>query len=211
VFTSSANPSLTFPLSGGKAVAISLTSSSAPSQVALLTRRLAAGEEAAFSEFHAQYFDRLYRFLLVVTHGQEQEAQEALQLTLLRLIRYVRVFESEEVFWSWLKTVARSAARDANRKQQRYSALLARFALCFNGGTAGGHSKEEDRLSIALEESLFQLEPPERQLLEAKYIDGLTVKELCSQTGFTVKAIESRLDRLRRAIRESVLKKLSHP
>ena len=127
------------------------------------------------------------------------------------MIRYVRVFESEEVFWSWLKAIARSAARDANRKQQRYTALLERFALCFNGGTTDGHSKEEDRLSTALEESLVQLTPPERQLLEAKYIDGLTVKELCSQTGLTVKAIESRLDRLRRAIRESVLKKLSRP
>ena len=38
-------------------------------------------------------------------------------------------FESEEVFWSWLKAVARSAARDTNRKQRRYAALLERFSL----------------------------------------------------------------------------------
>lgn len=174
-----------------------------------MTRRLVAGDEAAFSEFHAQYFERLYRFLLVVSHGQEQEAQDALQQTLLRLIRYVRVFESEEVFWSWLKVVARSAARDANRKQQRYSALLERFAFRFHGDPTGGHSHEEDRISSALEESLAELTSQERGLLEAKYIEGSTVKELCFQTGLTVKAVESRLDRLRRAIRESVLKKLS--
>ena len=55
-----------------------------PDDTAVLTRRLAAGDEAAFREFHARYFDRLYYFLLVVTHGQELEAQEALQDTLLR-------------------------------------------------------------------------------------------------------------------------------
>ena len=178
--------------------------------VAHLTRRLSSGDEAAFREFHDQYFDRLYHFLLVITHGNEQEAEEALQQTFLRLIRYVRVFESEEIFWSWLKVVARSAARDVNRKEQRYSALLERFASCFRCGEPRSGWGEENRLSVALEESLAQLLPPDRRLLEAKYIEGLTAKELCAQTGSTVKAIESRLERIRRAIRESVLKKISH-
>ena len=40
---------------------------------------MAAGDEEAFREFHAHYFDRLYRFLLVVARGQEHEAQEALK------------------------------------------------------------------------------------------------------------------------------------
>lgn len=52
--------------------------------IADLTRRLAARDEEAFREFHTRYFDRLYQFLLVVAHGQEQEAQDALQETLLR-------------------------------------------------------------------------------------------------------------------------------
>ena len=57
-----------------------------------------------------RYFDRLYQFLLVVTSGRDDEAQEALQQTLLRVVKYVRAQESEEMFWSWLKAVARSAA-----------------------------------------------------------------------------------------------------
>jgi len=210
VLTPAANPLLSFPLSGGKAVETNPSASAAHSLVAHLTRRLAAGDEAAFREFHDQYFDRLYHFLLVVAHGSEQEAEEALQQTFLRLIRYVRVFESEEIFWSWLRVVARSAARDVNRKERRYSALLERFASCFRCGEPRSGSGEENRLSVALEESLAQLLPPDRRLLEAKYIEGLTAKELCAQTGATVKAIESRLERIRRAIRESVLKKISH-
>jgi RNA polymerase sigma factor (sigma-70 family) len=212
VFTPSANPSLSFPQTGGKAVETSTTSSPASSYVAQLTRRLVASDETAFREFHAHYFDRLYRFLIVVTRGQEQEAQEALQQTMLRLVRYARVFESEDVFWSWLKAVARSAARDANRKQRRYLDLLRRFALGLEiGATMERASNEEDRLSAVLEESLAELEPPERRLLEAKYIDGYTVKDLCQQTGLTEKAMESRLDRSRQALRERMLKKLARP
>ena len=180
------------------------------SHAASLTRKLAAGDEDAFREFHAQYFDRLYDFLLVICHGQEQVAQDALQQTFLRVIRYIRPFESEDVFWCWLKTVARSAARDLNRKQRRYTALLEAFAFCFIRSAQEDRSGEGDRLSIALEECLAELPESERRLLEAKYIEGCSVKELGSETGLTLKAVESRLDRLRRAVRQSILKKISH-
>jgi RNA polymerase sigma-70 factor, ECF subfamily len=190
-------------------VDLSKNTSQSTSPIALLTRKLAAGDEAAFREFHREYFDRLYHFLLVVCHGQEQEAQDALQQTLLRLIRYIRPFESEDVFWCWLKAVARSAARDINRKEKRYAALLEELALRFLLTPHDNHFVEGDRLSVALEESLAELPSSERRLLEAKYIDGCTVKELGAETGLTLKAVESRLDRLRRAVRERILKRIS--
>ncbi len=202
-----ANPTLSFLLTGGKAVEHSTESSPGSNQIAQLTARLKAGDEVAFREFHAEYFDRLYRFLLVATHGQEQEAQEALQQTFLRVVRYIRVFESEEVFWGWLKAVARSAARDGNRKQQRYFAMLQRFAIQPSRGER--QIDEEDQLSGLLNESMTELPPDDRRLLEAKYVEGFSVRELSDQTGLTQKTIESRLDRLRRAIRERVLKRLS--
>jgi len=183
----------------------------ASTTVAPLTRRLAAGDEAAFRKFHALYFDRLYQFLLVVTRGQEHEAQEALQQTLLRVLRYVRVFESEDVFWSWLKALARSAARDAGRKQQRYAAMLQQFALRWRDLADEQFPGEDNRLGIILEESLNELDPEDRRLIEGKYLDATSVKELSAHTGLTEKAVESRLLRLRRYLRERVLNKLRSP
>jgi RNA polymerase sigma-70 factor (ECF subfamily) len=211
VLTSPANPSLSLSLISGKTVEMSADSNASSSRVAQLTRRLAAGDEAAFRQFHAEYFDRLYRFLLVATHGHEQEAQEALQQTFLRLVRHVRVFESEEVFWGWLKAVARSAARDGNRKLRRYSALLQRFAVTLHFGRLKGEFSDGDRLPTLLDESLAELLPQERKLLEAKYLEGFTVKELSLQTGLTEKAVESRLERLRQALKRRMLRKLASP
>jgi len=187
------------------------TSQPASTSVALLTHRLAAGEEAAFREFHALYFDRLYQFLLVVSRGHEHEAQEALQQTLLRVLRYVRVFESEEVFWSWLKVLARSAARDAGRKQQRYAVVLQQFALRWRDFAADRFCGEDNRLGIVLEESLNELDPDDRRLIEGKYLEATSVKELSALTGLTEKAVESRLLRLRRHLRERVINKLRSP
>jgi len=178
-----------------------------PTATAELTRRLALGEDEAFREFHGLYFERLHRFLLVVARGQEHEAREALQETLLRVVRYARPFESEEIFWSWLKMVARSAARDGGRKNRRYLNLLQNFALRWRQPPTGEAHDESD-LRPLLEESLAEMESPDRRLIEGKYLDGSSVRELSGATGLTAKAVESRLLRLRRELRETLLKKL---
>ncbi len=174
-----------------------------------LTRGLSAGDEHAFAEFHALYFDRLYQFLLVVARGHEDEAQEALQQTLLRVLRYARVFDEAEPFWCWLKTLARSAARDTGRKQQRYTALLHKFSLRSQSAVED-QNLEEDQLQGLLKDSLEELDPIERGLLERKYLEGATIKELSLETGLSEKAVESRLWRLRREIRERLVKKLKN-
>jgi RNA polymerase sigma-70 factor (ECF subfamily) len=177
----------------------------------LLTRRLAAGEEEAFREFHRLYCDRLYHFLLAVTHGQEQEAQEALQETLLRLLRHRKVFSDEEVFWCWLKAVARNAARDGHRKHRRYFALLQSFALRREREAGGEDGGEDSRLGAVLEESLNELEPADRALVEGKYLDGETVRGIATVSGLSEKAVESRLLRLRHGLRARIIEKLRTP
>ena len=207
-----ANPLLPLRLTKLTLVGTPPASGAAPSATALLTRRLAAGGEDAFREFHRLYFDRLYHFLLAVTRGEEQAAQEALQETLLRLLRHRRVFAEEDVFWCWLKVVARNAARDAHRKHRRYFALLQNFALGRSrdpgAEQAGG---DDNRLSALLEESLAELEPVDRRLIENKYLDGETVRELSALAGVSEKALESRLLRLRRRLRARIMEKLRTP
>jgi len=178
-----------------------------PDTVRVLTRRLAAGDEEAFREFHDHYFDRLYHYLLVVAHGQEQEAREALQETLLRVVRYARVFDDETAFWCWLKVVARCAARDGGRKRRRYFALLERFALRWSQNTHVS-GNDNDSLRSLLAESLEELPADDRRLIEGKYLEGEAVKDLSALTGLTDRAVESRLRRLRLHLRERLLKKL---
>jgi RNA polymerase sigma-70 factor (ECF subfamily) len=173
-----------------------------------LTAGIRAGNEEAFRQFHALYFDRLYQFQLIVARGNEDEARDALQETLLRVVRYARRFEREEVFWSWLKAIARSAARDGGRKQNRYLGLLRNFTLHWQNSSQSSPAHTEPQLADFLEEALEELNPDERSILEGKYLQGFTVKELASDTGLTEKAVESRLLRLRRQIREAILKKL---
>lgn len=171
-----------------------------------LTHGLAQGDEEAFREFHHLYFSRLHQFLLGVARGDQIQAQEALQETFLRVARHPRVFDSEEVFWCWLRAVARNAARDAGRKQRRYWALLDRFTR-----QTQPPPPAEAPLAAALEEAVAELDASERRLIEAKYLEGESVRALSAECGLTEKAVESKLLRLRRHLRRRLLEKLKTP
>ena len=174
-----------------------------------LTSRMLRGDEEAYREFYALYGHRLFRYLLVVTSGQEESAKDALQQTLLRLVRHIRRFESEEELWSWLTVLARSAAKDQRRRRLTYQALLGRFYEQKNQ-TVDSDPGFEGRLNDALDASLKTLPEEHRQLLDLKYITRASVKNMATQLKTTEKTIESRLVRLRQRLRAEILDKLKN-
>jgi RNA polymerase sigma-70 factor (ECF subfamily) len=179
--------------------------------IAALTREMAGGDETAYRIFYDGYFDRLLRYLLVVTGGNEEAAREALQLALVRVVRHVKIFESEEKFWSWLTVLARSALADESRKRRRYFAFLERFTRQQESGpTAMDNGEADEQLRGLLESKLTALPADERQLVERKYILRQSVREIADGQQTTEKAVESRLSRVRRKLKDAVLAELNN-
>jgi RNA polymerase sigma-70 factor (ECF subfamily) len=179
--------------------------------IAVLTRAMAAGDETAYRIFYDAYFDRLLRYLLVVTGGNEDAAGEVLQLALVRVVRHVKAFETEEKFWSWLTVLARSALADESRKRRRYFAFLERFTRQQETRPAAMDNGEADEcLRALLEGKLTALPVDERQLVEQKYILRRSVREIADGQQTTEKAVESRLSRVRQKLKDAVLAELKN-
>ena len=179
--------------------------------IAALTRAMAGGDETAYRIFYEAYFDRLLRYLLVVTGGHEEAAREALQLALVRVVKHVKPFEAEEKFWSWLTVLARSALADESRKRRRYFSFLERFTRQQETGPAAMDNGEADeQLRALLESKLTALPADERQLVEQKYLLHQSVREIADGQQTTEKAVESRLSRVRRKLKDAVLAELKN-
>jgi len=181
-----------------------------PLDIATLTRRMASGDESAYRLFYDAYFDRLWRYLIVVTAGNEDAAREALQATLTRVVRHIRVFTSEPVFWSWLTVLARSALSDQTRKHRRYLAFLERFSKHTVTESASPNDELGDRLHQLLERHIAALSDEERQLVEAKYFARRSVRDIAAEMQTTEKTIESRLTRIRQKLKNTVLAELKN-
>ena len=176
-----------------------------------MTFRMRAGNEGAYREFYNGYYDRLFRYLLVVAAGDLEAAEEALEATLLRVVRYIKVFQAEAAFWSWLTVLARSAFSDQSRKRRRYFVFLERFTRHQLLAGSGPESPEADaRLFAALERGLAALPHDERRLLEWKYLAHRPVREIAAELQTSEKAIESRLVRIRRKLKQALMDQLKH-
>jgi len=181
----------------------------APSEVARLTRSMQRGDEEAYREFFRLYFHRLLAYLLVVTRGNETIARDLVQQTMIKVAKHVRVFEEEAVLWRWLTVLARTAAVDEGRKSQRYFGFLERL---WHGREEWAPAGKEEECAVErlLAGKLEELETEDRRVLEKKYLEGNSVKEIASDLGTTEKAIESRLSRVRAKLKEALLKELNH-
>ena len=185
-------------------VAKEQTTAPAPDDLGQLTAKMAGGDEDAFREFYGRYFNRLYGYLLVVSRGRDDAAREALQLAMLRVVRHVRRFESEAVFWNWLTVLARTAFIDEQRKRGRYLALLQRFVRRVPE-TRPDAGEAEEHLRWCLNEAMTRLERDEGDLIERKYLKGESVAEIAVAVNVTPKAIESRLTRARQKLKQQIL------
>jgi len=174
-------------------------------EVTALTRRLAAAEDRAWTEAHARYAPRLFRYLLVAAHGDEQAARDALQGALVRAVRNARIFHTEEALWGWFTLLARHALADGRRSNGRWRAFLDRFR---DAAAPVDAPPETDPLSDVLDQSLARLADTDRDLLEQKYFLAASVRDLAEAAGTTEKAIESRLARARERLRAFILEHL---
>ena len=160
----------------------------------------------AYRTFYDGYFDRLLRYLLVVTGGDEESAREVLQLTLVRVVRHVKTFDAEEKFWSWLTVLARSALADERRKKRRYFAFLEKFTLHTDvEGGVWNDGEGDEKLRALLEHNLKSLPLDEQKLVGQKYFARQSVREIAGEQQTTEKAVESKLSRVRRKLKDAVL------
>jgi len=169
------------------------------------------GDEMAYRAFYDAYVDRLSRYLLVITAGNEDAMCEALQGALVRVVRHIKVFQSEEVFWSWLTVLARSAFADESRKQRRYLSFLDRFMR--HADVAAPREQEDhaaERLRTLLERTVATLPADEQKLVGQKYLAHRSVHEIAGELQTTEKAVESKLSRIRRKLKDAVLAELKN-
>jgi RNA polymerase sigma-70 factor (ECF subfamily) len=170
-----------------------------------------AGNEDAYRIFYDAYYDRLWRYLLVVTAGDEEAAREALQAALIRVVRHIKVFADEQVLWSWLTVLARTALSDQNRQRRRYLAFVDRFTWHERVTHTEQDERDADaRLLSLLDSHLATLPAEDKQLVEWKYLERRSVREIAVDLQSSEKAIESRLGRVRRKLKEALLETLKN-
>jgi RNA polymerase sigma-70 factor (ECF subfamily) len=178
-----------------------------------LVARLLAGEEAAFRQFFADHYHRLYRFALSRTDRDVGAAEDAAQATLSRALESLASYRGEAQLFTWLCAICRSEIslwrrRTARREahivllEDRPDALAAIDSLAADGDDPA-HELQRDERARHIQVALDRLPPRYGDALEWKYVEGFSAQEVAARLNIGLEAANSLLARAKRAFKET--------
>ena len=160
-----------------------------------------AGEEHAFAEFFDGYFPRLYRFALRRLGEHADAAEDVVQAALCRAISALKSWRGEAALFTWLCTFCRheisSHYRESGRRPQSIGLMEDAPEM---PATDEAHQGDVARL---VHSTLDGLPDGYGDVLEWKYLLGLSVEEIAARLNVSPKAAESLLTRARQAFRDA--------
>lgn len=150
------------------------------------------GDERAWGELFEAHVDCVYQFCLGLTGGCPDRAEEVTQQVFMTAARRIHRFNPQRgAFRVWLLGIARNrhmTLAAAEQRRRRHEAQVAQE----RGPTSAGAKHD-----VGVHEALARLPHRYRQILEAKYLKGMAMKEIAEIEGVTVEATESLLRRAR--------------
>lgn len=175
-----------------------------------LARQLLAGDEQAFNRFFEENFARLYRFAVVRLSGDPESAREVVQITLSRAIRKLHTYRAEAAMFTWLCAICRNEISDWCTRQGRYREHVVlvedhpeiQAAIdSFQAPRQESPEHQFQRLEALrlIQVTLDRLPVKYGNVLEWKYIEGHSVKEIAARLQIGTEATQSLLARAKRA------------
>lgn len=162
---------------------------------AALMLRIANQDQAAllilYQRFGAQVYSLVYRVL-----NDAQMAEEATQDTFLKIWHKSEQWEaSRGQLSSWLLTIARYAAIDRLRREQRHSAVAAPWLDTYpEPASTAAQPGDRQWLDGQLLRQLMATLPEEQRLvIELAFFQGLTHSELAERLNWPLGTVKTRL------------------
>ena len=175
-----------------------------------LVKQLLAGDERAFNRFFDEHFARLYRFALVRLGDDPEAAREMAQQTLTKAIRKLRSYRGESALFTWLCAICRNETSDWLAKQSRYRehvVLVEDFpeiraavdSLQMPAATNPEAEYRRAELLRLIQVAMDRLPARYGDVLEWKYVEGHSVREIAARLDVGREAAQSMLARAKRA------------
>src|SRR3954451_23105660 len=134
-----------------------------------LTRRAVGGDERAFAAIFRRYHQSLYRFCLAIV-GNPEDAQDALQNTMIKVLRALPGEERKIELKPWLYRIAHNESIDLLRRRRETAQLDVEEVAPGYGLAEDAATRERLRRLVA---DLLALPERQREVLVMREMSGL--------------------------------------
>jgi RNA polymerase sigma-70 factor, ECF subfamily len=169
-----------------------------------LIRAVQLGERTSLTILYQRYLSGVWRYLHAHLARDRETAEDLVSETFLTAIRNIQTYDAQKgSVYGWLIGIARNKLRDHLRKMNRehdYIQSDATRVLCTDSG-ASDMNLIQTEMQDAVIRTLDSLSDEERIVLEWKYMESLSVRDMAERLGRTEKAVEAILYRARISFR----------
>lgn len=166
-----------------------------------LIEAMQEGDEFAFVSLYNRYKGPVYGFCLKMLLDEEQ-AQDAMQDTFLRVYENRERLLNASSFKAWLFTIARNQCLNLIRRSKREVDLQdhhRRNASVRVSDLPGAKLEKNEQVEI-VNYFLAQLKPDYREVIVLREYQNLSYEEIAAVTRSTLSAVKSRLFKARRKL-----------
>jgi RNA polymerase sigma-70 factor (ECF subfamily) len=175
-----------------------------------LARQLLAGNARAFDQFFDDNFARLYRFAMARLSDDPEGAREVVQMAMTRAVRKMHTYRAESAMFTWLCAICRNEISDWLTRQGRYRDHIVlvedlpevqAVVDSFQAPVADSPERHYQRVEALrlIQVTLDRLPPKYGDVLEWKYVEGYSIKEISARLDIGAEATQSLLARAKRA------------
>jgi RNA polymerase sigma factor (sigma-70 family) len=163
-----------------------------------LARRAVGGDERAFAAIFRRYHQSLYRFCLAIV-GNPEDAQDALQNTMMKVLRALPGEERQIELKPWLYRIAHNESVDFLRRRRETRQLDVELAAPGYGLAEDAETRERLRRLIA---DLHELPDRQREVLVMRELAGLDFEEIGAALGTSGAVARQTLYEARQSLRQ---------
>jgi RNA polymerase sigma-70 factor, ECF subfamily len=150
------------------------------------------GDRAAYAGLVREHSGRIFAICLSML-GDRHDAEDVAQQTLLRGYMQIDSLRNSQRFGAWIAQIARHLCIDTIRRRKA-EVVLPQAEACAAEETPGDYG--------ALKAALARLSPDYRTPLLLFYFDGRSTRTIAETLGVSQAAIQTRLSRACRKLRE---------
>jgi RNA polymerase sigma factor (sigma-70 family) len=166
-----------------------------------LSRRIATGDSAAFEQFFEAYFQFTFDTARQATGRDTQTCLDIVQESMLKLMRCLKPLDGQNELNAFVRVVTRSVAYDWLRKETRRQRAVTRMETQTSTDGDQQSFADEEQL-LWLEEQLQSLDPQLKQIIDWRYRWGWTLQTIASKLGLQPGAVDGRIQRALKKIRQ---------
>jgi RNA polymerase sigma-70 factor (ECF subfamily) len=183
----------------------------------VLVDRFKNGDQSAFDEMVARYWDRIYAMVNQLLRNT-QDAEEVTQDAFIRAHRGLVNFRGDSAFSTWLYQIATNLARNRYwywwRRKRDKTVSFDQSVGPDNETTLAeiipAEVETPDDITVTQEfidkigEGMAKLTPKHREILTLRNIRNLTYEEIAQILGLSVGTVKSRIARARESLRAKI-------